>query len=72
MTAWLKTVIPGIVRAVPTDDRRTWGILRGRRSAKSLWIVPELWKNAQNAFSHKLVGRADAPTRSTGVSLLCL
>ena len=27
-------------------------------SAKSLWIVPELWKNAQGAFSHKLVGRA--------------
>jgi len=26
--------------------------------AKSLWIVPELWKNAKRAFSHKLVGRA--------------
>jgi hypothetical protein len=25
---------------------------------KSLWIVPELWKNAKGAFSHKLVGRA--------------
>jgi len=24
----------------------------------SLWIVPELWKNAKRAFSHKLVGRA--------------
>jgi hypothetical protein len=27
-------------------------------SEKSLWIVPELWKNAKGAFSHKLVGRA--------------
>ena len=25
---------------------------------KSLWIVPELWKNAKGAFSHTLVGRA--------------
>ena len=25
---------------------------------KSLWIVPELWKNANGAFSHELVGRA--------------
>ena len=27
-------------------------------SEKSLWIVPELWKNAKGAFSHTLVGRA--------------
>jgi hypothetical protein len=25
---------------------------------KSLWIVPELWKNPKCAFSHKFVGRA--------------
>ena len=25
---------------------------------KSLWIVLELWKNANGAFSHELVGRA--------------
>jgi hypothetical protein len=52
------TRIRGIVQVVPIADRHTWGILRGRQSTKSLWIVPELWKNAQNAFSHKLVGRA--------------
>ena len=47
-----------MVQVVPIADRHTWGILRGRQSTKSLWIVPELWKNAKRAFSHKLVGRA--------------
>jgi hypothetical protein len=27
-------------------------------NGKNLWIVPELWKNANRAFSHELVGRA--------------
>jgi hypothetical protein len=37
-------------------DRRSWGILARRRSAKSLWTVPELWKT-QTARFPQLVGR---------------
>jgi hypothetical protein len=57
MTAPSTTVIRGIVQVVPLVDRRPWGILRGRGSAKSLWIVPELWKTHRTRFP-QLVGRA--------------
>ena len=44
------TVIREIVPVVSIVDRRMWGILRGRRSAKSLWIVPDLWKTQRTRF----------------------
>jgi hypothetical protein len=60
------TVIRGIVPVVATVDRRTWGILRGRRSAKSLWILPELVEIAENAFPTSSLD-AHASTGSTGL-----
>ena len=60
------TRIGGIVPVVPIADRQPWGILRGRRSAKSLWIVPELWKTHRTRFPHARWTRTErAPTRST-------
>ena len=60
------TMIRGIVPVVPIDDRQTWGILRGRRSAKSLWIVPGLWKTPRTRFPQARWTRTErAPTRST-------
>jgi hypothetical protein len=36
----------------------------------SLWIVPDLWKTAHNAFPTRSLDAQNASTRSTGV-LLC-
>jgi hypothetical protein len=38
-----------------------WGVLRGRRSAKSLWIVPDLWKTHRTRFPQ---GRWKTATRA--------
>ena len=62
-------VITGIVQGVATVDPRAWGILRGRRSAKSLWILPELWKRA-DAFPTSSLDAQTRPQAPQGILIV--
>jgi hypothetical protein len=60
----------GILQVDLTSDRRSWGVLGGRRSRMRLWTVPELWKTHTAFPTSSLDGAENAPPTTAHKALL--
>jgi hypothetical protein len=60
----------GIVQVISTDDRPTWGILRGPRLGEEPVDRARAVENAKSAFPTSSLDAKNASTRSTGVLMV--